>query len=160
MGLNIFMNKVWIIVIISFLLVSALGYTGYRFWIDSKKENENNAIKLVPTLPKELSENYDVTVNSSRFFIKKANSEFTSFVLEFMWPSDRSGEVVVSELACEDNDYKVYEKAKNNVEEKVTKVQFIERIKKNELNKTTLSAICKDPNCSVLIKSCVLNINN
>jgi hypothetical protein len=154
------MNKVLIIVLISFLLVSALGYTGYRFWVDSNKENDNNAIKLVPTLPKELSENYDVTVNSSRFFIKKANSDFTSFVLEYMWPTTRSGEVVVSEFACEDNDYKVFEKAKNNVEEKVTKVQFIDKIKKNELSKITLSAICEEPSCLVLIKSCVLNINN
>jgi hypothetical protein len=154
------MNKVWIILLISFLLVSALGYTGYRFWVDSNKEIDNNAIKLVPTLPKELTDNYDVTVNTSRFFIKKANSDFTSFVLEFMWPTNKSGEVVVSEFACEDNDYKVFEKSKNNVEEKVTKVQFIDKIKKNDLTKTTLSAICKEPSCLVLIKSCVLNINN
>jgi hypothetical protein len=144
------MWKTWSFVIFGILSLVAAGLIFFYF---KNKQIQNNKVAL--TAPKELSINFDATVNSPKFSIQSVNLEDKTLSLKTVYPY--ISEAITSKITCREGDIKISSKS-NQTFEDISLDTLFQKAQETEKEYMIFSGLCSDITCSEINRECYLYI--
>lgn len=148
-------GKKWLFIVI-ILSILSLVLVGLVFTYFRNREITRNKPKeeIILTLPKELSTDFDPTINTPIFKIVSANQNENTLDLEMIFPENKILKVITSLVTCQDSDIQIL---KNGSKIGIGIVSLFTNINENSKDQMTFSGYCSDATCKEINKQCLLN---
>lgn len=108
------------------------------------------------TIPLELSEEFDPSVNAAMYTVDSLERESEILVLKLVWPQVMSGKVVKSKISCIDGAIQLHMRGEKSA--LVSKQELFDKIEAGDKASMIFSGLCNDKGCGEMINRCSLTV--
>lgn len=135
----------------AFILVILLASLATWFYLKPQKNVDK------PSLPDELSTNFDFTQNAAKFMVENVDAQSNIMQLKVVWPKVVEGQIVNSVIKCIEGDIKISSKSDDN-KRVISRAELLDTIYKTSKPFMILTGYCNDASCTEINKSCELYV--